>query len=97
MASDRIEQHGALTHQQIPRAVKHQNRLTISTLDRNKPHRRARHCLADRLGIRLTPAFDIGLHISWQYQLHFMPEGRDLPSLVVRRGASLHADKTVQA
>ena len=95
MASDRIEQHGALAHQQIPGPMKNENTLSLRAFDRHEPHGRPGHRFADRLGIRhvVLLAFDIGLHIGGRHQLYFVSKCRDLARPVVRGRASLHADK----
>src|SRR5215469_14012657 len=67
-----VAQHRALTHQQLSGPVQHQGSLLLLRLDRNKPHRWSRHCLADRRRIvRVVLAtLEIGLHIARWHQLH---------------------------
>ena len=54
------------------------------------------HRFADRLGVGgiILVALDVGLHILRRHQPDLMPELRQLARPIMRRGASLHADKT---
>jgi hypothetical protein len=51
VATQGIDEHGALTHQEIAGAVHHERRLLRFGLDRHIACARPRHRLADRLGI----------------------------------------------
>ena len=71
MPTDGVTQHRALTYQQLSGPVQHQGGLLLLRLDRNKPHRWSRHCLADRRCIvRVVLAtLEIGLHVVRRHQL----------------------------
>jgi len=58
-----IAQHRALTHQQLPGPVQHQDSLLLLRLDRDEPHRRPRDRLADRCRIIriVLAAFEVSL------------------------------------
>jgi hypothetical protein len=49
--SESVDALGALTYQQIARAVLHQLALLLGRLDPHKAHRRSSNRLADRLGV----------------------------------------------
>ena len=96
MPAQGVDQHGALTHEQITGAVDGQRRLLRFALDRDEPHRRPGHRLADRRGVGrivLVP-LAVGLDVLGRHQPDLVPEGRELTRPVVRRGARLHADQT---
>ena len=54
----------------------HQHRLLIDVLDRNEPHQRSRHRLADRCSIRriVLVALDVGLHVGRRHQLDLVAQ-----------------------
>jgi hypothetical protein len=52
MRPERVCQHRLLPDQQCPRAMQHENSLLIGALDRDKPHVRPAHRLANCLRIR---------------------------------------------
>src|SRR5271167_3383540 len=90
-----IDQLGALAHQQIAYPMLHQPALLFGRLDRDKPHGRASHRLADRLGVGgiVLVALDVGLYILCRHQPNLMPELRKFTRPMVRCRAGLHADK----
>src|SRR5262252_4647463 len=90
-----VAQHRALTHQQLSGPVQHQGGLLLLRLDRNKPHRWSRHCLADRRRIvRVVLAtLEIGLHIARRHQLHRVAKCLQLATPVMGRGTGLDADQ----
>jgi hypothetical protein len=51
VCADRIQDHHALPHQQIPAPVQHQNTLLILALDRHKANAGSGHGFADRLRV----------------------------------------------
>ena len=63
MRPERVRQHRLLPDQKRPRAIQHENSLLVGALDRDKPHVRPAHRLANRLRIRgvVFPTLDIGL------------------------------------
>ena len=96
MSADRVAQHRALTHQQLPGSVQHQSRLLLLRLDRHKPHRRPRHRLADRrriVGVILA-ALEIGLHIARRHQPHRVPERLQLAAPMMRCRTGFDANQT---
>src|SRR5262245_60331530 len=90
-----VAQHCALTYQQLSGPVQHQGSLLLLRLDRNKPHRWPRHCLADRRRIvRVVLAtLEIGLHIARWHQLHRVAKGLQLATPVMGRRTGLDADQ----
>ncbi len=86
---------GALAHQHVADLELYQARLLRLGLGQHKAHGRARHRLADRLGVRrvgLAP-LDIGLHVSRRHKPDRMAEARELAGPMVRSAAGLHADQ----
>ena len=76
VATKRVDQLGALTHQQIPRAKHCRQRLLCLALDCDEPHRRALCDLADRFRVArvvLLP-FDERLDVGGCDQPHLMAE-----------------------
>ena len=61
MRPERVRQHRLLPDQKRPRTMQHENRLLVGALDRDKPHVRPGHRLANRLRICgvILPALDI--------------------------------------
>src|SRR5262249_42319265 len=81
--------------QQLSGPVQHQGSLLLLRLDRNKPHRWSRHCLADRRRIvRVVLAtLEIGLHIARWHQLHRVAKCLQLATPVMGRRTGLDADQ----
>ena len=96
MAAQCVGEHRALPDQQVPRTVKHEDRLLFGALHRNEAHGRPRDRLADRLRIGgiVLPAFDVGLHVGWRHELHFMTKPSQLPSPMMSRSTGLHPNET---
>ena len=61
VGTDRGDQHGSLTDQQLPGPVQHQNALLLRPLHRDEAHGRPRHRLAD--GCRVRRVVLVPLHI----------------------------------
>src|SRR5450631_1972033 len=95
MRPERVRQHPLLPDQQRPRAVQHENGLLIGALDRDKPHVRPAHRLANRLRIGgvILPTLDIGLHVSGRHQLYGMPELCEFAPPIMRRRTGFHPDQ----
>lgn len=75
--------------------VRHQHRLPLGRLDRHEAHGRARHRLADRLGIGGVDlaAPDVGLRAGRRDQPHCVAQRAQLARPVLRRAAGLDADQ----
>ena len=93
MRAQGVDQLRALTHQQVAYPVLHQPPLLLYGLDRDEPHGRAPHRLADRLGIGgiVLVALDVSLHIFGRHQPDFVAELPQLPCPMVRCGTRFHA------
>ncbi len=85
----------ALANNQIPRMVQKENSLLLFRLDRDKPHRRAGHCLADRLSIGSIgfAVLHVWLHIVGGYQTNIVAKSRNLACPMMAGAARLHANK----
>ena len=66
MRPECVRQHRLLPDQQRPRAMQHENSLLVGAFDRDKPHVRPAHRLANRFRIRgvVLSTLDIGLYVS---------------------------------
>jgi hypothetical protein len=92
---DRIQEHRALSHQQVARSMQYENTLLLLGLHRHEAHVGSGDGLADRLGVGgvvLLP-FHIRLHLSWRDQPDFVTKRCDLTRPVMRCGTSLHTDQ----
>ena len=70
----------------------HQLGLVLDRTHRHEPLARTTHRLVDRRRVDLVafvPA-NVGLHMRWRQQPHFMPELHQRPPPMMRRGARLH-------
>src|SRR5262245_23904164 len=95
MRPKRVCQHRLLPDQERPRAMKHKSSLLVGTFDRDKPHVRPGHRLANRLRIRgvVLPTLDIRLHVSRWHQLYTMPEPCEFACPIMRGRAGFHPDQ----
>src|SRR6516164_1912304 len=93
--AQRIDQLGALAHQQITRAMLHQLTLLLLRLDPHEPHRRPPHGLADCRGVGgiVLVALEVCLNVLRWHQANLMPELRQFARPVMRRGTRLHANQ----
>jgi hypothetical protein len=94
MAPDRVAHPRAITKNGLPKADQHLRRLPPGALDRHKAHGRSAHGLADRFGVGrvVLPPLQIRLHILRWQKNHLVAQRFQLPSPVVGRPASFHAD-----
>ena len=78
MSADRVGELGALAVEHQPHPVQHHHALLLRRLDGHKAHRRPRHGLADRLGIRgvVLAALHIGLDVLRRHQADLVPSAR---------------------
>ena len=76
--------------------MKHQHTLLRRRFDGHKAHGRARHGLADGLGIGgiVLPAFDIGLDVLGGHQADLVPKSNEFPCPVMRVAAGFNPNKT---
>jgi hypothetical protein len=95
MRPERVCQHRLPPDQQCPRAMQHENSLLIGALDRDKPHVRPAHRLANCLRIRgvVLSTLDIGLHVSRRHQLYSVPKLCKFAPPIMRRRAGFHPDQ----
>ncbi|AOF98816.1 hypothetical protein BSY18_4097 (plasmid) [Blastomonas sp. RAC04] len=75
--------------------MEHQYRLLFDGLHRNKPHRRSRHRLADRLGFCCIslPTLYIGLYIGGRHQPDLVAQCDQLASPMMGRCTCFHTNK----
>jgi hypothetical protein len=94
-ATQRIDEHGTLTHQEIAGAVHHERRVLRFGLDRHVSCARPRHRLADCLGIGpviLVPAH-VGFNVPQRDEADVMAEVAQLTRPLMRSGAGLQPDE----
>src|SRR5512134_2852194 len=96
MAAQRVDQDGALAHQEVAGLVDHQRPLLFSRLQRHEPHRRTLNRLANGLGIEgvVLAALDVRLHVARRYHADLVSQPAELSRPVMRCRAGLHADET---
>jgi hypothetical protein len=95
VSAQAIDQHGALAHQQFPRAMQDQHALLLFALHRHEAHVRPCHRLADRLGIGrvVLAALEVGLDVARRHQPDLMAKRSQFPGPMVRGRAGLDADQ----
>ena len=81
--------------QQLAGLVRHQRGLLVLALDGDETHVRPRHRLANRRRIRrvILAALDIGFHVNRRREFHLVAHRAKPPRPIMRRAASLHADR----
>src|SRR3984957_13551201 len=95
MTPQGVHAHRALLDQQFTGLVRHQCGLLVLALDGDETHVWPRHRLADRRRIRrvILAALDIGLHVNRRREFHLVAHRAKPPRPIMRRAASLHADR----
>src|SRR5262249_31368446 len=73
----------------------HQGSLLILALDRDEPHRRSRHRLADRRSIVriILAALEVGLHVARRHQPRGMAKCLQLTAPMMPRRTGFDADQ----
>src|SRR5688572_3734314 len=95
MRSDRIDDRGLLTDEQMTRAMKRQATLLLRRLRLHEPHVRPANSLADCLrvsSIVLLP-LHVGLHIGRRHEPDLVTERLQFPRPMMRRSASFDANQ----
>ena len=95
MRPDRVDGGSLLSDQKMARAMKHQAALLLDRLDRHEAHVGPRDRFANRLRVSriILLSLDIRLHVGRRYQAHGVPNRLKLARPVMRRCASLDANK----
>jgi hypothetical protein len=94
VSADAVDQLCPLARQHLSHAMQHEDFLLALFLDRNEPHRRPGHGLANglRIGRVVLVGLHIGLNILRRQQADLVAEAANKPAPVVRAGTSLKAD-----
>ena len=95
MGADRIDHGGLLANEEMTRAMEHETALLFERLGLNEAHARSHDGFADRLGIGsiVLLALEVGLHVGRRHQPNRVAERLQLTRPMMRRSASLDADK----
>ena len=95
MGADRIDHRGLLPNEEMTRAMEHEAALLLGRLGLHEAHARSHDGFADGLGIGsiVLLAFEVGLHVGRRHQPNGVAERLQLTRPMMRRSASLDADK----